>query len=81
MLHEFSDIVVDDLPNELPPKRDISHHIDIIPAASLPNKVAYRMTPKENEDIRKHIQGLLDNGIILEILSPCVVPMVLNQKK
>ena len=25
MLSDFSDIVVDDLPNELPPRRDISH--------------------------------------------------------
>ena len=29
MLSEFSDIVVDDFPNELPPKRDISNHIDL----------------------------------------------------
>ena len=40
MLSEFSDIVVDDLPNELPPRRDISHHIDFIPGSSLPNKEA-----------------------------------------
>ena len=52
MLSEFSDIVVDDLPNELPPKRDISHHIDFIPG-SLPNKQAYRLTPQENEEVRK----------------------------
>ena len=46
---EFSDIVVDDLPNELPPRRDISHQIDFIPGSSLPNKEAYRLTPQENE--------------------------------
>ena len=45
MLAEFGDIVVDDLPNEFPPKRDISHHIDFILGASLPNKAAYRLTP------------------------------------
>ena len=45
MLSEFSDIVVDDFPNVLPPKRDISHHIDFILGASLPKKVAYRLTP------------------------------------
>ena len=49
MLSEFSDIVVDDLPNELPPRRDISHQMDFIPGDSLPNKVAYRLTPQENE--------------------------------
>jgi hypothetical protein len=62
LLHEFHDIVVDEFPSEIPPKRSISHHIDFIPGASLPNKAAYRMTPKENEEVRKQVQGLLDKG-------------------
>ena len=53
MLSEYSNIVVDDLPNELPPRRDISHQIDFIPRASLPNKAAYRLTPQENEEVRR----------------------------
>eukprot|EP00253_Pinus_taeda_P017119 PITA_17119 len=53
LLQEFSDIVLDDLLDKLPVKQSISHHIDFIPGASLPNKVAYRMSPKENEEIRK----------------------------
>ena len=55
MLENYCDIIVDDLPNELPPIRKISHHIDLIPRANLPNKAAYRMTPTENEEIRKHV--------------------------
>ena len=55
MLNEFSDIVVDYLPNGLPPKRDITHHIDFIPGASLPNKVSYRLTPQENEEVRRQV--------------------------
>ena len=45
ILSEYSNIVVDDLPNELPPRRNISHQIDFIPRSSLPNKAAYRLTP------------------------------------
>ena len=45
VLSKYSDIVVDDLPNEIPPRRNISHHIDFIPGASLPNKVAYMLKP------------------------------------
>jgi hypothetical protein len=45
LLDNFADIVVDELPNSLPPIRSIIHHIDLIPGASLPNKVAYRLTP------------------------------------
>ena len=47
MLQEFSDFIVDDLPDKLLPKRSISHHIDFIPGASLQNKAAYRMSPKD----------------------------------
>lgn len=36
----FADIIVDELPNALPLIRSISHHIDLIPRASLPNKEA-----------------------------------------
>lgn len=56
--------MVDELPNQLPPKKSINHHIDLIPSASLPNKATYRMTPKENEEIMKQVQGLLDKGLI-----------------
>eukprot|EP00253_Pinus_taeda_P008964 PITA_08964 len=34
MLEDFTDIVVHDLPDKLPPKRSISHHIDFIPEPS-----------------------------------------------
>jgi hypothetical protein len=45
LLEEFADIIVDELPRSLPPIRSISHHIDLIPGASLPNNAAYRLTP------------------------------------
>eukprot|EP00253_Pinus_taeda_P005681 PITA_05681 len=81
MLENYYDIIVDNFPNELPPIRRISHHIDLIPGASLPNKATYRMTPAENEEIKKQVQELLDKGLIKESLSPCAVPTVLSPKK
>ena len=53
ILHEFIDILVNYLPSEFPPKMSTSHHLDLIPGTSLPNKAAYNMTPKENEEIRR----------------------------
>jgi hypothetical protein len=41
LLDNFVDIVVDELPNSLPPIRSINHHIDLIPGGSLPKEVAY----------------------------------------
>ena len=51
-MEEFADIVVDELPRLLPPIRSMSHHIDLIPGASLPNKVVYRLMPQENEEVK-----------------------------
>ena len=81
LLDNFVDIVVDELPNSFPPTISIIHHIDLIPGESLPNKVVYRMTPRENEEVKNQVQELLDNGLVRESLSPCTVPTVLSPKK
>ena len=73
--------MVDDLPDKLPPKRSISQHIDFIPGASFPKKVAYQMSPKDNDEIRKQLEDLLDKGLIRDILSPYVISIVLAAKK
>eukprot|EP00253_Pinus_taeda_P002299 PITA_02299 len=61
--------------------RSISHHIDLIPGASLPNKAAYILTHQGNAEVGKQVQELIDKGLIRESLSPCVVPTVLSPKK
>ena len=81
LLDKYVYIIVDEFPNELPPVRSISHHIDLIPSASLPNKEAYRLTPQENEEIKQQVQELLDKGLVKESLSPCAVPIVLIREK
>ena len=81
LLEKFVDIVVDELPHSLPPIRSIIHHIDLIPRASFPNKVAYRLTHRKNEEVKKQVQDLLDKCLVRESLSPCVVPTVLSPKK
>jgi hypothetical protein len=58
LLGEFDDIIMDELPRSLPPMRSVSHHIDLIPRASFPNKVAYRLTPQENEEVKRQVQDL-----------------------
>jgi hypothetical protein len=81
LLEDFTDIVVDELPRSFPPMRSVSHHMDLIPGASFPNKAAYRLTPQENEEVKRQVQELLDKGLVRESLSPCVVPTVLSPKK
>eukprot|EP00253_Pinus_taeda_P012663 PITA_12663 len=81
MLDKCCDIIVDNFPIELPPIRRISHHIDLIHGANLPKKAAYRMTPTENEEVRKQVQELLDKGLIRESLSPYATPTMLSPRK
>jgi hypothetical protein len=81
LLENFIDIVVDDLPSSLSPIRSIIHHIDLIPRASLPNKASYRLTPQENEEVKKQVQDLMGKGLVRESLSPCAVPTMLIPKK
>ena len=81
LLEEFLDIVLDNVPNGLPPIWKISHRMDFILGASLPNKIVYRMTPVESEELNRKVNELLQKGLIGESLSSCVVPAVLAPKK
>ncbi|KAK1633014.1 hypothetical protein QYE76_007329 [Lolium multiflorum] len=78
---EFGDVFPDEVPAGLPPLRGIEHQIDLIPRASLPNRVPYRTNPEETKEIQKQVQALLDKGYIRISLSPCVVPVILVPKK
>jgi hypothetical protein len=83
---ELTDIVskYDDIfqePDGLPPKREIQHEIHLQQDSPLPNVGMYRMSVVEMTEIKKQVQGLLDQGVIRPSSSPCGSPIVMVPKK
>jgi hypothetical protein len=81
ILQEFDHVFPEEVPAGLPPLQGIEHQIDLIPGASLPNRVPYRTNTEEKKEIQAQVQALLDKGYICVSLSPCVVPVILVAKK
>ena len=60
---------------------DIRHHIDLMLGSMLSNKLAYRMSHKEHEELKRQVNDLMKRGLIKESMSLCVVPALLIPKK
>jgi len=81
LLEQFSYVFLEDIPYGLPPKRTIQHHINLISGAILPNKLTYRMNPKETMEIQRQVEELIVKGLVRENLTPCAMPLLLIPNK
>jgi len=55
--------------------------MDLIPGATLPNKLAYRMNPKATMKVQRQVEELISKGLVRESLSPCAIAILLDAKK
>ncbi|XP_028056442.1 uncharacterized protein LOC114260499 [Camellia sinensis] len=81
LLEEYSDVFPQELPPDLPSMHDIQHRTDLVLGSAFPNKLAYRMSPKEKEELQRQVEELLAKGHIRPSLSPCDVSVLLTPKK
>jgi len=77
VLKEFSDV----MPDELPPKRQVDHVIEVMPRVAPPAKAPYRMNHEELRELKVQLKELLAKGYIKPSKSPYGAPVLFVHKK
>ncbi|KAL5582354.1 hypothetical protein UlMin_014796 [Ulmus minor] len=80
VVREFTDVFPEELPG-LPPDREVSFEIDLIPGSVPVSKAPYRMAPAELKELQVQLQELLDKGFIRPSHSPWGAPVLFVKKK
>ena len=81
VLDEFKDVFPDDLPAHLPPKRTVDHKIELIEGATTPQRLTYRLSTAEQDELRRQLTDLLAKGHIRPSKSPYSSPVIFVRKK
>ncbi|KAJ9514002.1 hypothetical protein QJQ45_021113 [Haematococcus lacustris] len=80
LLSEYAD-VFGDMPPGLPPNRPVGHTIRTPPGAEAPYKRMYKLSPREEAEVKKQVAELLATGLIEPSSSPYGAPILFVQKK
>ena len=81
VLDQFKDVFPDDLPARLPPKRTVDHKIQLVEGATTPQKLTYRLSTLEQDELRRQLDDLLEKGHIRPSKSPYASPVIFVRKK
>ena len=81
VLKEFADVIPDELPSHLPPKREVDHRITIEPGAKPARRPPFRLAQPELDELHKQLTVLLDKGLIVPGTSPYGAPVFFVKKK
>ena len=82
VLKGYQDVMPEDLSNELPPRREVDHKIEVKPGTEPPSKAPYRLSQKElEEELKSQLDELLAKGYIRQSKSPYGAPVLFVDKK
>jgi len=81
LCRKYKDIFKTELPDGLPPAREVDHEIKLVNGAVPPKKKLYRLSWQEEEVLKDRIQELLNQGFIRPSQSPYGAPVIFTKKK
>ncbi|KAL5575284.1 hypothetical protein UlMin_016983 [Ulmus minor] len=80
VVNEFVDVFPEELPG-LPPDREVTFEIEVLPGTAPISRAPYRMAPAELKELQIQLQELLDKGFIRPSHSPWGAPVLFVKKK
>ena len=81
VLKRYQDVMPEDLPNELSPRREVDHKMEVKSGTEPPSKAPYRLSQKEVEELKSQLDELLAKGYIRQSKSPYGAPVLFGEKK
>jgi hypothetical protein len=81
VLEEFPNVMPKELPDELAPRRQVDHAIEVMSKVAPPAKAPYRMNHEELKELKVQLEEFFTKGYIKPSKSPYGVPILFVHKK
>eukprot|EP00171_Calliarthron_tuberculosum_P022005 IDg22005t1 len=81
IVEEYNDVFLEELPNALPPKRDVEFEINLKSDEPPPVRPVIRLSTNELAELKKQLQMYLSKGLIRPSSSPYGAPVFFIKKK
>ena len=81
MLDEFRDVLTNELPEDLPPVREVDHKIELVSVAESQNKAPYRLNQNKLVELKRQLTELLARGYVRPSKSPFGASVFFVNKK
>lgn len=78
---EYSDIFMDELPDQLPPNGEVQFEIKLKSNEAPPVRPVIRLSSEELRELKRQLQMLLNKGMIRPSSSPYGAPVFFVKKK